>query len=175
MPLMDTFQCHCDPGYTGKTCEGSINKCQPNPCQHDGKCTPSSDSFSCTCVDDWVGKTCQFKDPCLHTQCENDATCQANDQFGNFSCACPQYFTGVMCEVSLEPTDASKRTIASSASRIGGAIAACVITLLVFILLVVLAKKRLSDGTYNPCKEGGEAGRIELETITKLPPQETHF
>ena len=172
MPLMDTFQCHCDPGYTGKTCEESINKCDPNPCQHDGKCTPSSDSFSCTCVDVWVGKTCQFEDPCLNTQCENGATCNVNNQFGNISCACPQYFTGVMCEVSLEPTDPGEQTSDTPVALIGGIIAACILAILLFILLVVVVKKRASNGTYSPSKEEVEAGRVELDSMLKPPPQE---
>ncbi|XP_078349853.1 uncharacterized protein LOC144634690 [Oculina patagonica] len=172
IPLMDTFQCQCDPGYTGKTCAESINKCQPNPCQHNGTCTPSSNSFSCNCTTSWVGKTCQFENPCIKNQCENGATCQVNDQFGNFSCVCPQYFTGVMCETSLEPTDPDESKSETPAALIGGVTAACVLAILLFILLLVVVKKRESNGTYSPSKEEVEAGRVELDSMLKPPPQE---
>ena len=139
--------------YTGKTCEESINKCEPNPCQHNGQCSQSANSFSCACTTGWVGKTCQFEDPCINNQCENGATCKVNEQFGNFLCACPEYFTGVVCETSLTTSNQGNRTAASPAPLIGGAIAACALAILVLILLVVGTKKGISHGTYSPSKE----------------------
>ena len=171
MPLMHTYQCQCVPGYTGNTCEESINKCQPNPCQHDGQCSQSSNSFSCACTTGWVGKTCQFEDPCINSQCENGATCKIIEQFGKFSCVCPENFTGEVCETSLEPTDQDSRMVASSTPVIGGAVAACVLGILVLILLVVGTKKGISRGTYSPSKEQAEAGLIELNAIAKPLPR----
>ena len=172
IPLMDTYHCQCDPGYIGNTCEESINKCQPNPCQNNGRCLQYSNSFSCNCTADWVGETCLFPDPCKNSQCENGATCKTIEQFGNFSCVCPEYFTGLVCETSLEPTDPSERTSDTPAILIGGIVAACVLAFLLLILLLVVAKKRAGNGTYSPSKEEVEAGRVEMDSVLKPPPQE---
>ena len=171
-PLMDKYHCQCNPGYTGQTCNVLINKCDSNPCHNNGKCTTSTNSFNCQCESSWVGKTCQFEDPCINNPCENGATCEVNDQFGNFSCVCPEYFTGMMCETSQKPTDPGERTADTPALLIGGIIAACILAILLFVLLVVVVKKRTSNGTYNPSKEELEAGRVELDSMLKPPPQE---
>ena len=173
IPLIDTYKCQCNPGYTGNNCDESINKCQPNLCQHDGQCSQSSNSFSCACTTGWVGKTCQFEDPCINNRCENGATCKIIEQFENFSCVCPEFFTGEVCETSLEPTDPGERTsdTVSVAILIGGIIAAFVLFLLLILLLVVV-KKRAGNGTYSPSKEEVEAGRVEMDSMLKPPPQE---
>ena len=44
--------------------------------------------------------------------------------------------------------------------------------MLLFVLLVIVLKKRTSNGTYNPSKEELEAGRVELDSMLKPPPPE---
>jgi len=61
--------------------------------------------------------------------------------------------------------------VASSTPVIGGAVAACVLGILVLILLVVGTKKGISRGTYSPSKEQAEAGLIELNAIAKPLPR----
>ena len=35
------FECDCDAGFTGVTCDEDINECDPNPCQNGATCTVS--------------------------------------------------------------------------------------------------------------------------------------
>ena len=77
-----------------------------------------------------------------------------------------------MCETSLEPTDQDSRIAASSAPLIGGVVAACVLSILVLILLVVGSKKGISRGSFSPSTEQ-EAGLTELNVTAKPPSQET--
>lgn len=37
-----------------------LNPCEPNPCQHDGKCERKGrKNYKCECKDDWTGKNCE--------------------------------------------------------------------------------------------------------------------
>lgn len=93
------------------------------------------------------------------------------DQFGNFSCACPEDFTGEFCETQLEPTTAETKSDPSPL-LIGGVAAGGVLLIVLVVFLVVVLRKRTSNGTYSPSKEEVEAGRVEMDSILKPPPQE---
>ena len=171
IPLMDSYLCECNPGYKGINCGELINKCESNPCQHGGTCETLPDAFKCDCVPGWVGNECQFEDPCVVNPCLNGATCKVFQQFGNFSCVCPEDFTGERCQTSLGPTSDIQQSDPSPL-LIGGVVVASVLAILFLVLLVVLLRKRASNGTYSPSKEEGEAGRVELDAMLKPPPLE---
>ena len=65
--------------------------------------------FRCLCASGWTGKNCSagvneckvnqtFTNPCL-----NNGTCV--DGFNNFTCACPAFYTGRLCETRYDPCD----------------------------------------------------------------------
>ena len=169
--LMDSYLCECNPGYKGINCGELINKCESNPCQHGGTCETLPDAFKCDCGPGWVGNECQFEDPCLVEPCLNGATCKVFQQFGNFSYACPEDFTGDRCQTSLASTSGEQQSDPSPL-LIGGVVVASVLAILFLVLLVVLLRKRASYRLYSPSKEEGEAGRVEQYAMLKLPPQE---
>ena len=49
----------------------------------------------------YIGSTCKdhISNLCLHTPCENNATCQGNST--HFKCHCLPGYTGVHCEVNI--------------------------------------------------------------------------
>lgn len=74
----------CDQGYRGKTCEKN-NPCEPNPCQHNGRCTDFNGTPTCECEDRFTGDKCQ-RDNCAN--CADHALCV------NGHCECEQGFEG---------------------------------------------------------------------------------
>lgn len=37
-------------GYTGPTCENTVNPCDVQPCYNGGQCTPNGLTYTCTCT-----------------------------------------------------------------------------------------------------------------------------
>lgn len=67
---VDSYDCDCDPGYTGSTCESEIDECASLPCVH-GTCVDEIDSFSCNCTSTpgYHGTLCELTaddDYCFH-------------------------------------------------------------------------------------------------------------
>ncbi|XP_029963409.1 protein delta homolog 2 isoform X2 [Salarias fasciatus] len=88
--------CRCDPGWDGGRCE----RCVPMPgCVH-GSCLQP---WQCSCEPGWGGRFCD-KDlsACSLQPCANGATCLMADS-GDFSCLCPEGFTGLKCERRIGP------------------------------------------------------------------------
>ncbi|XP_033646303.1 IgGFc-binding protein-like isoform X2 [Asterias rubens] len=52
--------CHCDEGFLGNGMECMNDPCDPNPCENDGRCSPTPDmmSYMCTCIGRWAGQNC---------------------------------------------------------------------------------------------------------------------
>lgn len=47
---LNTFNCHCNPGYTGKTCRDILEKCERNnPCRDRGRCSMINGEPNCSC------------------------------------------------------------------------------------------------------------------------------
>jgi hypothetical protein len=53
------YKCDCTPGYEGTFCEEDVY-CNPNPCQHNGKCTHGAGGPMCNCEPRTTGNFCQF-------------------------------------------------------------------------------------------------------------------
>lgn len=95
-PNLTTFDCECDPGYAGNTCE-EINECGSNPCENGGTCTDLINDFSCVCAPGYTGDTCMINiDECDPTPCLNGGTC--TDHINDFSCICAPSYTGDTCD-----------------------------------------------------------------------------
>ncbi|KAI5725404.1 hypothetical protein M8J77_014895 [Diaphorina citri] len=54
------YRCQCEPGFTGKNCEVSMNlSCLNNPCENGGTCTTTSQlEVRCLCPDGYSGPYC---------------------------------------------------------------------------------------------------------------------
>ncbi|KAJ8937393.1 hypothetical protein NQ318_015473 [Aromia moschata] len=68
---LDTYQCSCAPGYTGKHCEKQ-DHCASQPCRNGAECTSVGDSYKCTCAPGFTGVACKDdKDECKHKPCRH--------------------------------------------------------------------------------------------------------
>lgn len=55
-----------------------------------------------------IAKTCKATrppNPCDAEPCLNNGECTADDESGGFSCSCPTFFTGTICEIEIDPCD----------------------------------------------------------------------
>ncbi|XP_042283264.1 protein HEG [Thunnus maccoyii] len=53
--------CHCQPAWTGPTCNDDVDECEENPCPADSRCVNTRGSFTCECplgLDLEDGRTC---------------------------------------------------------------------------------------------------------------------
>jgi hypothetical protein len=55
--------CICPLNEIGHRCSLVFDKCQPNPCQHDGTCLATSEinKFVCLCTDQYHGEVCELE------------------------------------------------------------------------------------------------------------------
>jgi probable HAF family extracellular repeat protein len=56
----DTYDCSCDDGYTGETCETNIDDCAPNPCENGGRCDDLVAGYECVCGKTFTGVNCEL-------------------------------------------------------------------------------------------------------------------
>ena len=91
------FQCACDPGFTGASCETNIDECAALPCQNGGTCFDSINAFFCLCARGFTNDVCdQELDECESEPCLNNGVCQ--DTVNRFVCNCEQGYTGTLCQ-----------------------------------------------------------------------------
>ncbi|XP_072390117.1 basement membrane-specific heparan sulfate proteoglycan core protein isoform X26 [Diabrotica undecimpunctata] len=73
-PLSPTeYQCACASGFTGRNCETSENKCDPNPCENQGTCSLKNSQYVCDCALGFTGRNCDQV-----TELRNDAHFDGN-------------------------------------------------------------------------------------------------
>ncbi|XP_049809059.1 uncharacterized protein LOC126252230 [Schistocerca nitens] len=53
------YACHCQPGFTGATCDRKQRACADNPCEGRGECLERGDAFHCRCHAWWEGQRCE--------------------------------------------------------------------------------------------------------------------
>ncbi|CAF4407256.1 unnamed protein product, partial [Adineta steineri] len=82
------FQCRCNPGFTGKTCDTSFNTCESNPCMNDGKCSNQGNGlFTCVCSAGYSGSDCSVPH-CINDSCFNAGICSIHNN--SPQCQCPR-------------------------------------------------------------------------------------
>jgi hypothetical protein len=65
----DDFTCMCPPGFYGKDCSNTVDKCTKNPCKNGGKCV-NTEKKLCECPSGYSGNTCGEKSgEMLHKKC----------------------------------------------------------------------------------------------------------
>ena len=100
---IESYVCHCRPGYDGEYCETRIQWCDKrhNPCKNGGQCVTMGDNthYQCMCQKGWVGENCtQNEDNCSDNECQNGGTCV--DLINDYRCECPEGFAGKYCQLA---------------------------------------------------------------------------
>ena len=55
---VDSFNCSCDPGFTGEVCQTNIDDCVGVRCSGNGECLDGVNSFTCKCSPIFTGQLC---------------------------------------------------------------------------------------------------------------------
>ncbi|XP_065187830.1 fibrinogen C domain-containing protein 1-B-like [Sycon ciliatum] len=55
------YQCHCNPGHTGRYCQIATPSCTRQPCANGGTCETTALSYRCHCMPFYSGKHCENK------------------------------------------------------------------------------------------------------------------
>ena len=90
-PGVDSFICHCVPGYDGYVCAIDVAECASEPCLNGGTCLDfglGPDRFECECPPGFTGPNCDIDvDECASMPCQHPAPCTDGVNF--FSCGTP--------------------------------------------------------------------------------------
>uniref|UniRef100_A0A8C7WP38 Protein eyes shut homolog n=1 Tax=Oryzias sinensis TaxID=183150 RepID=A0A8C7WP38_9TELE len=104
--LHEGYECVCHSGWEGADCQQEIDECLSQPCKNNATCTDLLNNYRCFCLPGWTGVDCaEDVKECDSGPCLNGAQCQESDTPGEFSCACPPFFTGHLCDQSYDPCD----------------------------------------------------------------------
>ncbi|XP_006821549.1 hepatocyte growth factor activator serine proteases-like [Saccoglossus kowalevskii] len=87
-----------------------MDRCLSDPCLNDGTCVNSvgQNKYICYCKEEYSGDNCEVKlteAVCFINQCVNGGTCI--DNIDQFSCLCPDGYTGAICEVNINECESS--------------------------------------------------------------------
>ncbi|XP_054086655.1 uncharacterized protein LOC105208961 isoform X4 [Zeugodacus cucurbitae] len=79
--------------------EKTVESCQPNPCQFNGKCVLNNGSNYCQCQGHYTGRFCGLNicelEPCVFGKCELTTN--------SFKCQCQPGYMGHTCELKQRP------------------------------------------------------------------------
>ncbi|XP_040033836.2 protein eyes shut homolog [Gasterosteus aculeatus] len=101
-----SYECVCHSGWEGEFCQQEIDECLSQPCKNNATCTDLLSGYKCLCYPGWTGVDCaEDVDECDSGPCLNGAQCQELDVPGEFSCTCPQFFSGPLCNQPYDPCD----------------------------------------------------------------------
>ena len=113
----EDFFCDCTQNFKGRYCESSMNACDSNPCQNNGKCERSYDKtsdswFACNCDDFHEGKFCEIS--CGGSVCGNECSSNPCSIFGkcvdgvnSWECQCQPGYSGLRCDKLQNPCDSN--------------------------------------------------------------------
>ena len=54
----NSFQCICEPGFTGELCQTNIDDCVEVNCSGNGQCVDGVNNFTCDCTPGFSGPQC---------------------------------------------------------------------------------------------------------------------
>jgi Notch 1 len=106
--------CDCTCEYGGNRCENKVDFCSQSLCLNGGKCSPTGKcdpTYTCDCECGYMGRFCQTPiNACTsfnesnkkESACLNGGICI--DNHCNFTCECPNGFSGDRCEIELVNT-----------------------------------------------------------------------
>ncbi|XP_068613126.1 protein eyes shut homolog [Brachionichthys hirsutus] len=101
-----SYECVCHAGWEGKFCQQEIDECLSEPCKNNATCTDLLNSYKCLCSPGWIGVNCaEDVNECDSGPCLHGAQCQESDIPGEFSCTCPPFFSGPLCNQPYDPCD----------------------------------------------------------------------
>ncbi|XP_047458100.1 protein eyes shut homolog [Mugil cephalus] len=101
-----SYECVCHPGWEGEYCQREIDECLSQPCKNNATCTDLLNGYKCLCSPGWTGVDCaEDVHECDSGPCLNGAQCQESDIPGEFSCTCPPFFSGPLCNQAYDPCD----------------------------------------------------------------------
>ena len=58
---VDSFNCSCDPGFTGELCQTNIDDCVGVNCSGNRECLDGVNSFTCECSPGYTGPICDIQ------------------------------------------------------------------------------------------------------------------
>ena len=98
---LSDFNCMCNSGFTGKSCDIEINECESNPCyENGGQCEERQEGeYLCKCFEGFTGKRCDMEiDECGSQPC-GYGNCR--DSVNEWFCECFVGFTGQKCTLDI--------------------------------------------------------------------------
>ncbi|XP_048837194.1 protein jagged-1b [Brienomyrus brachyistius] len=119
------YQCLCQEGFRGRSCDIVENACLSNPCLNGGTCADDPSGFSCVCAEGWTGHACASAvQSCASSPCGRGATCQEVPQ--GFTCLCPPGWSGRTCQLDTNECEAGVCVNAQTCRNlIGGYLCEC--------------------------------------------------
>ena len=61
MDGVNSFNCSCDPGFTGELCQTNIDDCVGGRCSGNGECLDGVNTFTCECSPGYTGSHCDIQ------------------------------------------------------------------------------------------------------------------
>ena len=58
---VDSFNCSCEPGFTGELCQTNIDECIRVNCSGNGECLDGVNSYTCECSPGFTGQLCDIQ------------------------------------------------------------------------------------------------------------------
>ncbi|KAK3584841.1 hypothetical protein CHS0354_005699 [Potamilus streckersoni] len=93
--------CMCKVGFTGFTCQHSIDDCLSNPCQKGGICIDGYLSYTCQCAKGFNGTNCESNiDNCVGN-CTSNGSSSCMDLVDDYNCTCKPGYSGKNCELDI--------------------------------------------------------------------------
>lgn len=92
---------HCNPGFTGVSCESEVNSnlCAENKCEN-GACMGILGAYICVCDPGYMGKFCDVKEKvCDNNFCMNGECIPQGDEY---TCQCHEGYEGWHCDKKID-------------------------------------------------------------------------